>query len=159
MSLQAFARGLLSDGLVQPILAEHGLDRVDPAAWYPLDTVRSIYAAVQARVGRFALRTIGRAIAEARTPPPSVKDIRQVLAGIGAAYLQRVRGPDAGAIACSFEDDSTAILVYRTPFNCALGMGTILGFCSKYEAAPLIEHGADGCGDTGADACTYRVTW
>ena len=158
-ALQAFVRGLgHSKSLSEQILRSHGLERIDAEEWYDLNTARSIYYTIGKQVGERSLHAVGLQMIESASFPPEDKDIRSVLQSLDAAYHMNVRGLEIGSISCTFEDDHSAVILFGTPFPCALSRGIVQGCAKKFAAAALLEHGV-GCVDQGAPACTYYVTW
>jgi hypothetical protein len=159
-ALQAFVLGLeRSKPLIEKVLKDHGLDRVDPERWYDLNLARSIYYSVGKLVGARSVKAVGLKIIDAALFPPEVNDVRSVLASLDAAYHLNTQGTGLGYIACTFEDARSASIVFAIPFPCALAIGVIQGCCKKFGARPLVEHGTGGCIDDGAPSCTYRVSW
>ena len=159
-ALQAFIRGLgHSQRLVDQILKDNGLTRIDAEQWYDLNTARAIYMAIARQVGDRSLHAVGLKMIESAPFPPEITDVTSVLASLGAAYHMNVRGTNIGDITCTFLDEHSAMVICSTPFPCALERGIVQGCCKKFGALALIEHGSDGCRDQGAPACTYRVTW
>lgn len=159
-ALRSFIRGLdKSQQLTQRILQSHGLDRIQDDQWYDLNLARSIYASVAREIGNRSLYNVGLKMIESAPFPPEINDVRSVLASLDAAYRMNVRGPDIGGITCTFTGDRSAVIVFSTPFVCALEHGIIQGCCRKFGARALIEHGPEGCRDEGRPSCTYRVTW
>lgn len=159
-ALHGFIRALdRSQALILQILGAHGLERIDEEAWYPLQTARSIYTMIGARIGDLNLRAVGVKMIDAARLSPEVKDVPSALSRLDATYHLHVRGPDIGHVTTTFEDDRTAVIVSSTPFPCALQRGIVQGCCSRFGERALIEHGPGGCMDQGAASCTYRVAW
>lgn len=159
-ALNSFILGLgHSKSVVDKILANAGVSRIDPERWYDFEWARSIYYAIHDRVGRGAIMEVGRKMIEAAEFPPGIDDIPSLLMSLGDAYRLNTRGPEVGEIHCTLEDEHAAVLVWTTPFPCALGVGILEGSCSRYGAQALVEHSGGGCLDTGGDSCTYHVSW
>lgn len=159
-SLNSFILALgHSESVIQKLLADVGVDRIDPNSWYDFDWAISVYYKVEALVGRAALVSVGRKIIEAAEFPPGIVDIPSLLQSLGAAYHLNVRGENVGDIICSFDDEHSATLDWTAKGPCALNFGILEGACARYGASALIEHGAGGCVDEGADGCIYHVTW
>jgi hypothetical protein len=159
-ALQTFMKGLRqSDALVQQILQEHGLTTIDPQTWYPLDDARSIYRTVAQRVGDNTLFRVGLEMISSAAFPPDIKDVRGVLALLDVAYKMNARGSNIGGITCTFNDESSATIVFTTPFPCALERGIIQGCCDRFDTQALIEHDPAECRDRGDAHCVYYVSW
>lgn len=148
-----------SQPLVQKILHDFGVERIDPDRWYDAAWAISIYYAIVDQIGRGAIIAVGKRMIETAPFPPGIDDVRSVLLSLDAAYKMNARGPDAGQITCKFEDDFSAFLEWDTWGPCALNIGIIQGCCSRFGAHALVEHGPSGCMDEGAGSCTYTVSW
>ncbi|MDC0669868.1 hypothetical protein [Nannocystis radixulma] len=159
-ALRSFVRALQqSEAVVRQILRNHGLERIDEDQWYDLNTARSIYYTVGAQVGERSLHGVGLQMIGAAQFPPGIDDIKAVLTSLDAAYRMNCRGPEIGAITCDFEGDHTAVVVFATPFPCALSRGILQGCAKKFAADALIEHSHDGCVDRGDPNCCFHVDW
>jgi hypothetical protein len=148
-----------SHTVVQKILSDVGVDRIDPDRWYDFDWASSLYFRIGSEVGRAALIEVGRKMIESAEYPPGINSIHTLLMALGDAYKLNARGPDIGEITCEIEDEYSATMVWTPKFPCALNIGILEGSCSRYEAKALIEHGPGGCVEDGGDACTYHVSW
>jgi len=147
-----------TDAVVQKILADAGVDRIEPDRWYDYEWASAIYYRIGEQVGRAAVMTVGRKMIEAAAFPPGLDTVQKVLMSLGAWFKLNARGP-VGDILCTLEDDHSATIVRTQKGLCALNIGIIEGCCARYGVRPLIEHGAGGCQDTGAPTCTYHVSW
>ena len=105
-SLNAFILALgHSQGIVQKILGDVGLDSIDPQRWYDFDLATEIYYKIVAEVGPSAAIEVGRKIIEAAEFPPQITSVEDVLMSFDAAYRLNVRGIVPGQINCTLEDD------------------------------------------------------
>jgi hypothetical protein len=147
-----------SDGLVRKILADAGVDHIDPERWYDYAWATAIYDRITEQIGRAAAIAVGRKMIEAAVFPPGIETAQQVLMSLGAAFRLNARGP-VGDILCTLEDDHSATVVRTQKGSCALNIGVIEGSCARYGVKPLIEHGTGGCQDRGDPTCTYHVSW
>lgn len=148
-----------SKDIVQKILADAGVDRIDPERWYDFDVSLAIYYRITEQVGRGAVIAVGKRIIEVAAFPPGIDDIRTLLMSLGAAYRLNARGTDIGDILCTFEDEHSATLDWSAKGPCALSFGILEGACSRYGVKALVEHGAGGCKDNGAPTCIYHLSW
>jgi hypothetical protein len=159
-SLHSFVLALgHSEPVVQKLLRERGVDRLDPNRWYEMKWAIGVYYAVGQQIGRSALIEVGKKIIETAEFPPGLDDIHALLSSLDAAYRLNCRGPDIGAITCEFEDDHNAVLEWTTLGPCALNIGIIEGCCARVGKRALVEHGAGGCMDEGGPSCVYRVSF
>lgn len=148
-----------SQPLVQKILKDHGVERIDPETWYDAAWAIRIYFVIGEQIGRSALISVGRRMIETAPFPPGIDDVKSVLLSLDVAYKLNARGPDTGNITCEFEDDFNAVLEWDTWGPCALNIGIMEGCCARFGGHALVEHGAGGCMDQGARSCVYRVSW
>ena len=148
-----------ADDVVHKLLADAGVDRIDPGRWYDFDWASRIYFEIGAVVGRNALIEVGRKMIETAEFPPGIDSIPTLLQSLDAAYRLNARGPDIGQITCTIEDEHSATSVWTPKFPCALSVGILEGACRRYGARALVEHGSGGCIDEGGPSCTYHVSW
>jgi len=158
--LQSLAQSLgPAESLMRERLQAHGIFLIEAERWYDLNMVRSVLAAVGKQLGERGLYNTGIKMSELLPATPGIDDVRGVLASLDVAYALHVEGPEIGRITHVFEDEHNAVLTFQTPFPCALCRGIVQGSCRLFVGNVLIEHGPDGCVDTGAEACTYHVAW
>lgn len=159
-SLSSFLLALgHSQALVEKILRDAGVERIDPDRWYDFDWSIGIYQRIAREIGRGAVIAVGKKIIESAEFPPGIDSVQSLLTSLGAAYHLNVRGSQVGDILCTLEDDHSATLEWSAGGPCALNFGIIEGCCARYGARALVEHGAGGCMETGAPACIYHVSW
>jgi hypothetical protein len=145
--------------LVQKILADAGVDRIDPTRWYDYEWASAIFYRIAKEVGPAAAATVGRKMIEAAVFPPGIDSVQAVLQSLGPAFKLNTRGPDVGDILCTIEDDHSATIERTQKGSCAFNIGIIEGGCARYGAKALVEHGAGGCQDRGDPTCIYHVSW
>ena len=159
-ALRSFVLGLSgSAAIIQRLLEDAGVDAIDAQTWYDYDWAISIFYKIEAEVGRAALVEVGRKMIETASYPPEIDSVQTLLPALGHWFALNARGPDIGTISCTFEDEHSATLDWSARGPCSLCTGILEGACSRYGVKPLIEHGADGCRDKGADTCIYHVSW
>lgn len=144
------------------ILADAGIQEVDPAAWYPLDTWVSVLRTIEKQIGPKTLERAGRKIAEHAEIPPGVDSFEKLLAGFGIAYGMNNRGPGAGSISCRVLGDRHAQIQFNTPYPCEFERGVVQGFFSVFRdsSARLLEmEHTEECRDAGGASCSYALTW
>ena len=93
-----------SEGLVAKILADAGVDQIDPDRWYDYDWTVEIYLRIARQVGRAAAIAVGKRMIEAAVFPPGIDSVPAVLMSLGAAFRLNARGP-VGDIVTTLEDD------------------------------------------------------
>lgn len=147
-----------SNNLVKKILADAGIDRVDPERWYDYDWAISIFTRISEQVGHAAVMEVGRKMIEAAVFPPGIDSVQKVLLGLGPAFELNARGP-VGTIYITIDDDHSATVVRTQRGMCPFNIGIIEGCCARFGVRPLIEHGPGECQDKGGATCTYYVSW
>ncbi|NVB43150.1 hypothetical protein G6O69_35330 [Pseudenhygromyxa sp. WMMC2535] len=149
-----------SQAIVDKVLADAGVERIDPEAWYDFDWAGRIFTKLEEVLGAAVVKECGRKMIESAEYPPEIDSVAALLPGLGPWYALHARGPGVGTITCEIEDEHSAILDWSTPgFTCAFCVGILEGACERYGVKPLIEHGAGGCRDDGAPTCIYHVSW
>jgi hypothetical protein len=148
-----------SEAIVDKLLADAGIDRIDPEAWYDYDWAISFFRKIEKQIGRAALIKVGKSMIEAAPYPPEIDSVKALLSGLGHWFALNARGPSVGTITCEFEDDHTVVLDWSARGTCAIAIGILEGACARFGVKPLIEHGPDECKDTGGSTCIYRVSW
>ena len=148
-----------SQPTIDKLLADAGVDHIDPEAWYDYDWAVGFFFTIEKLLGKDATAKVGRSMIEAASYPPEIDNITALLSGLGYWFELNARGPDVGKITCEFEDEHTAFIDNSARGPCSLNVGIIEGACARYGITPLIEHGTGGCKDDGAPTCIYRVSW
>ncbi len=148
-----------AQSVVQKLLADAGVERIDPERWYDYDWAISIFYKIEETIGPAALRAVGRQMIETAVYPPGLDSIQKMLMGLGYAFSLNSRGPDVGTVVCTLEDEYSATLDWSAKGPCQLCYGILEGSCARFGAKPLIEHGAGGCKDKGDPTCIYHVSW
>jgi hypothetical protein len=148
-----------SQNIVSRILAEAGVDRIDPERWYDYDWALSIFAKIENEIGRAAIIEVGRKMIETAPYPPEIDSVQAVLGSLGQAFRMNARGPNIGDIVTTFDDEHSATIDCSVAGSCALNIGVIEGSCARFGVTPLIEHAGDVCKDSGANRCIYLVSW
>jgi len=148
-----------NNALVQKILGDAGVDRIDPTRWYDYEWASNIFYRIAQQVGPAAAANVGRKMIEAAVFPPGIDSVQAVLQCLGAAFKLNTRGPDVGDIFCTIEDEHSATIERTQKGSCAFNIGIIEGSVARYGARALVEHGAGGCQDRGDPTCIYHVSW
>lgn len=91
--VMAFAHNLRADA-IQPILAKHGFENIDPTAWYPQQQVLNVFRDIESRFSFEELVAIGMGTAELNPLPPQVNSIEMVVVAADAIYKSGCRNAD-----------------------------------------------------------------
>ncbi|WP_146157616.1 hypothetical protein [Enhygromyxa salina] len=161
-ALSSFVVGLSEhQAVVDKLLAESGVDRIDPEAWYELEWAFDLFDKIERELGRAAVIKVGRSMVETAVYPPEIDSAQKILSSVGYWWALNARGPDIGTMTCEWEDEHHAVIectAYRA--RCTLVIGILEGACMRYGISPLVEHGPGSCiqQQTGP-MCVYRVSW
>ncbi|KIG14721.1 hypothetical protein DB30_06447 [Enhygromyxa salina] len=161
-ALSSFIVGLSEhQAVVDKLVADSGVDRIDPEAWYDIEWAFDLFNKIEKKLGRAAVIKVGRSMTETAVYPPEVDSAEKILSGVGSWWALNARGPGIGTITCEWEDEHSAVIectAYRN--HCTLMTGILEGACMRYGITPLVEHGPGSCiqQETG-DMCVYRVSW
>ncbi|MFT3709035.1 MAG: hypothetical protein QM817_15415 [Archangium sp.] len=134
------------------------LQKLDPKAWYPINTLLELLDAVVKRGGHASLLQVGRQLFrdshQARTAP-TLKSAHDVVYGIDGWYHHANRGQNIGGWEVLKFGPGMAHLRKTTPHKCALEEGIL------HEALHII--GADSlivqpkCVERGDAACEFEL--
>lgn len=87
----AFSENLVSDQIA-PLLPKHGLEDVDPEAWYPHQSWMNVLKDIQDMPGAStAFVAFGRQVVKAAVMPPEMKTIPDVLNALHAIHHMNLR--------------------------------------------------------------------
>ena len=160
-ALNTFVLGLTeSKSVVDKILADAGIEKIDPEAWYDFEWAENFFIKVQEVLGTAVVNQCGKTMIESASYPPEIHSVETLLPALGQWYSFHARGPGVGTIVCEMEDETSATIAWSTGrFPCSFCRGILEGACTRYGVKPLIEHGVGGCRDQGAPTCIYHVSW
>lgn len=120
----------------QPILAKHGLEEVDPEAWYPMQTYLDFFrdlAAPDTINAMFDLVSIGQKIPETILLPPDIQTIHDIMSMYDQAYQMNHRGGKAGNWHYTRLGDREIKMVAEKPYPDDFDYGAMFSFCRKYK--------------------------
>ncbi len=120
---------------IKPILAQSGLDQIEPEAWYPQQKWLDVLTTLSGRSSAmFNFVAIGTAIAETAFLPPEVErmSFEQVIFAINDFYQMQHRNGDAGEIKVDKAAENHIILHVRVPYPDDLEYGTAYGFARRF---------------------------
>ena len=159
-ALQSFVLALSgSQTILDKLLKDAGVEKIDPEAWYDYDRAISIFYQIEQELGRDAVIEVGRKMIESAIYPPEITSIETLLPALGDWFLLNARGPSVGTITCEFEDEHSAVIDWSARGLCSIDIGILEGACRRYGVKPLIEHAPGGCKDDGALTCIFHVSW
>jgi len=149
---------------------------IDMAGWYSQAAWLEAFKNIAEQVGDRVLYNIGLSIPENAQFPPWVVDIDTAIKAIDVAYHlnHRKHGRELfdmntgtmfeGIGHYGYERDrsaeNTIISVSRNPYPCAFDHGIITAMAQKFQPNAVVKHRDDReCRSSGADTCTYIITW
>lgn len=154
---------------------ENGELKIDMNAWYPQDAWLKAFETLSKEIGDSTLKKIGMKIPENAQFPPWVKDIDSAMQAIDIAYHMnhRKRGvplfdTNTGKMTegighYGYEriaGKNEIVSVSNNPYPCAFDFGIITTMAKKFQPRAFVEHDdTKPCRKTGAESCTYLVTW
>lgn len=162
-SIRAYvhALGLLQRRGVQ-ILAEQGIDSVDPEAWYPWQAYLNAQRAIYEDVGPNTIGRIGRKLVEEATFSPEIDGVHAALASLDGDYRLRHRGTDVGGFSYEATGERSGRIAIRNPYPCGLDRQVVEALCRRFRPADspaaYVKH-RDGCRDQGAEECVLELSW
>jgi hypothetical protein len=147
---------------------------IDRDAWYPQEGWLAAFEGIASTVGPRALFQIGQQVPKHAIFPPSVTDIRSGLASLDIAYHMNHRKGDRtmfdpatgqkmkgiGRYGTADAGPRKITAVCENPYPCDFDRGIITAVAGRFERTARVTHD-DGapCRKTGANSCTYHVTW
>jgi hypothetical protein len=148
---------------------------IDREGWYPLDKWLAAYQNIAEQVGPRALVQIGQHIPKHAVFPPTVTDLPSAIASIDVAYHmnhrkngkvmfdpatgQKVKGIGNYGFAPA-PNERRITSVCDNPYPCDFDRGLITAMAARFERGSRVTHDERApCRKTGADSCTYVVTW
>jgi hypothetical protein len=147
------------------ILASVGIPDPKPGAWYPQQAWLDAFKLIAAGMGGTTLYNIGLKIPENARFPPELDSLAKALPAIDIAYHMNHRGGEIGHYKFIRTGDRAAKMVCDNPYPCDFDRGIIAAFCVRFKPegsdspARLTHDTSSPCRKTGADSCTYLVSW
>jgi hypothetical protein len=144
-------------------------------AWYSLDGWLAAFEEIANGIGPRACYQIGRNIPKYAIFPPTVTDIHSSIASVDVAYHlnHRKNGrvmfdaatgktmPGIGSYGCKAVPGERKIIAKcENPYPCDFDRGIITETALRFEGNARVAHDDSApCRKTGADSCTYVITW
>ena len=166
-----FARGLMeAAGL--PLVGADGKPALPD--WFPLDENLRILDGIGRTFGDAAVFEIGSSVPEHAKFPPAVRDLRQALETLDAAFHSNHRrdgavmyDPAAGSVLegighyrCASAGSGRLIIDSTSCYPCSFDLGLVSGLAARFDGAAKVQHPPEGpCRRRGADRCGYLVFW
>jgi hypothetical protein len=146
----------------QQLLAEHGVDPLDPQRWYPQQRVLDALRAIFERIGPLTVRGIGRQMFDC-APFPKAPMLEEALRGIQRTYEAHHRHGDIGHYRVEPAGPGSAHVVCLNPYPCDFDLGLVEAVAERnrplHSLRVRVVHAPGDCRKRGQDACTYVVSW
>ncbi|HCC08356.1 MAG TPA: hypothetical protein DEP72_09400 [Clostridiales bacterium] len=146
------------------ILAKNGINDPKPGEWYSQQAWLDSFKEISEKIGAKTLNVIGKAIPANAKFPPDIDNIDKGLSAIDMAYHMNHRGGEIGHYTYTKTGDNSGKMVCTNPYPCEFDMGIIEAMAERFLPSDSImvtvEHtDSHVCRKTGAESCTYVITW
>ena len=144
------------------ILARHGIKNPQSAQWYNQQAWLDAFQEINQKIGVNTLYKIGLSIPENAKFPPGINDVEKALGSIDVAYHMNHRGGEIGHYGFARLAPTQATMTCRNPYPCDFDRGLIEAVARRFKPAgamPKVTHNPGQCRKTGAESCTYLVSW
>jgi hypothetical protein len=144
-SLVGFTKSMVHDNLTE-ILARYHLDKIDPQAWYPVQTLLDLFGEISNGVEPSpTFISLGVAVAQAglQAMPAAAKAVtlEQFFASYNDLWQSRHRNGDAGYIKYEAISPNHLVLKFKTPYPDDILYGLIYAyarfFCPKDQTTSV----------------------
>jgi hypothetical protein len=150
-------RALLDQILGSSVLAR--LNHIEPTGWYPVAWLLEMTDVLDARLGEFGLRRVGRALFElshAEQVRARLSCGMHIVQGIDAMYRHANRGRDIGGWSVRSMTEHGAMLEKTTPHHCALEEGIVIAAMAAVDCRVVVSQPT--CTRRGDDLCRFEVS-
>lgn len=163
---------LLSAGIGKNEGSEY---KIDLGGWYSQEKWLKVFEDISKEIGENTLKSIGVRIPANAQFPPWVKDIDSAIRAIDVAYHMNHRkngavlfDPGTGKMTegighYGYErapGRNTIVSECRNPYPCAFDLGIITAMATRFQGQAIVTHDpSKPCRKTGADSCTYVISW
>lgn len=147
-----------------PILAAHGLEKLEPDGWYPQQAWLDAFKEIARHPTNMSdLVSIGMQIPQNAIFPAGIDSIEAALESIDVAYHLNHRGGEIGHYKAVRVNDHQMDMVCENPYPCHFDYGIIYGmarrFCPTGMFAKVEHDDTAPCRQQGGEFCLYHVTW
>jgi hypothetical protein len=135
------------------------LEKVHEEAWYPASWLIEMTDEIERRVGRFALRQVGRKAftrSQRAIVRKTVHCARDILYGMNEMYRRVNRGTGIGRWSVLEFAPGRASVEKTTPHHCVMVEGILLEALATIGVPAVIEQSA--CIREGADSCIFLIS-
>ena len=144
------------------VLAGNGIPNPQAGEWYPQQSWLNAFKEIADKVGGKTLQIIGQAIPSSAKWPPAVDTVEKALSSIDIAYHMNHRGGEIGYYKFESTGPNSGKMVCKNPYPSDFDFGIIYAVARKFapSGTATVEFDSTApCRKSGADSCTYLVTW
>lgn len=145
------------------ILAKHGLPDPKPGVWYKQQAWLNAFQEISQTLGPNTLYRIGMMIPGQAKFPPEINTVIQALNAIDVAYKMNHRGGEIGSYLFESTGPRSGRMVCRNPYPSDFDRGIIQAMINRFKPVDGIAkvelNPSQPSRKTGADACTYEMSW
>ncbi|PJF21616.1 MAG: hypothetical protein CUN56_10160 [Phototrophicales bacterium] len=150
--------------IVEPVFKAHGIEKVDPQAWYPWQMLLDIYKLMKNAEGAmFNFVAIGKQVAQAVPFPVEVTNLVEAMYSMNEMYKASVRNLDESELYDVKQLSESRIEIRdNSPIPHDIIYGYIYTLAHKFapeNTYPKIERVFDNPDDPDSGGATYHVTW
>lgn len=145
------------------MLAEKGIQRIQPEKWYLQQAFLDALMAVAEKVGEEILFSAGKTFSNQLNWPRQINTPEKALAYIDVAYRLNHRGREIGSYRYDKTGAESGKMVCTNPYPSEFDRGLILGVLRKFApegstAFVMLDEKVPGR-KQGAESCTFLVFW
>jgi hypothetical protein len=151
---------------ILPHLEKHGLDKIQPDKWYPLQDFLDVINDMMAAGGTTGdLVSIGMKMAETAVFPPEFDEmpLTEIMRDWNTAYELNNRGSDIGGFKVEIISDTHVKVTYRIPYPDDYNYGVFFGTAKRFlpEGTDfIVEYDADTPRrDDGGEETVVHIIW
>lgn len=145
------------------ILERHGIQKPDPAGWYPQQAWLDAFQEIAKTIGPRTLNQIGASIPASAKFPPGIDSVEKALESVDVAYHMNHRGGEIGHLTFKKTGQRQGVMECRNPYPCDFDAGLIYAMVRRFTPAgttPKVTHDpSKPCRAKQGDSCTFLVSW
>lgn len=150
--------------LVDPVFAEHGIQEIDPEAYYPAQVLLDMYKMMDGQGNSmFNFVAIGKQVGDNLEFPPEVTTLADAVAGLNDMYRSMLRDFDESELyEFTQVDEQHLVIKDNNPYPHDMVYGYIHSLARRFApqgARPKVQRSYDNPSDPNAAGATYDVTW
>lgn len=145
------------------ILSDNGITDPKPNEWYKQQSWLDSFKRIAEKIGERTLYTIGQKIPENAQFPPDIDTIDKALSAIDVAYHMNHRGGEIGHYNFTKTNDNSGTMVCDNPYPTEFDRGIIEAMAKRFAPSGsnvrVVLDANKPSRKSGADSCTYIISW